>query len=170
MAPLPAHRSARTWRSWQAFFRKREEKHFFSLRPFGVAALSTAAITHALPCRACCHFRCPILIVVYRSSRWRVEGCSCWDAAVCCSRRKWRGIQKRVVCGWRAVVGAGSAPTRARRRCASNGTTPHFPACSSSTHRKYEEIYAPPVDEFVYISDNTYTREEVSWLAWRAYA
>jgi len=26
---------------------------------------------------------------------------------------------------------------------------------------KYEEIYAPVVDDFVYISDNTYTREEV---------
>ena len=26
---------------------------------------------------------------------------------------------------------------------------------------KYEEIYAPAVDEFVYISDNTYTREQV---------
>lgn len=26
---------------------------------------------------------------------------------------------------------------------------------------KYEEIYAPAVDEFVYISDNTYTREEI---------
>lgn len=26
---------------------------------------------------------------------------------------------------------------------------------------KYEEIYAPSVDEFVYISDNTYTKEEV---------
>lgn len=26
---------------------------------------------------------------------------------------------------------------------------------------KYEEIYAPAVDEFVYISDNTYTRDEV---------
>ena len=26
---------------------------------------------------------------------------------------------------------------------------------------KYEEIYAPQVDEFVYITDNTYTRNEV---------
>eukprot|EP00697_Spironema_sp_BW2_P009924 gnl/Spiro4/2495_TR1201_c0_g2_i1.p1 gnl/Spiro4/2495_TR1201_c0_g2~~gnl/Spiro4/2495_TR1201_c0_g2_i1.p1 ORF type:complete len:418 (-),score=116.20 gnl/Spiro4/2495_TR1201_c0_g2_i1:148-1305(-) len=26
---------------------------------------------------------------------------------------------------------------------------------------KYEEIYAPAVDDFVYISDNTYTREEI---------
>ena len=26
---------------------------------------------------------------------------------------------------------------------------------------KYEEIYAPQVDEFVYITDNTYSREEV---------
>ena len=26
---------------------------------------------------------------------------------------------------------------------------------------KYEEIYAPPVDDFVYISDSTYTKEEV---------
>ena len=26
---------------------------------------------------------------------------------------------------------------------------------------KYEEVYAPPVDDFVYISDNTYSREEV---------
>jgi hypothetical protein len=25
---------------------------------------------------------------------------------------------------------------------------------------KYEEIYAPAVDEFVYISDNTYTKEQ----------
>ena len=27
--------------------------------------------------------------------------------------------------------------------------------------RKFEEVYSPPVDEFVYISDNTYTREQV---------
>ncbi len=27
---------------------------------------------------------------------------------------------------------------------------------------EYEEIYSPSVDEFVYISDNTYTREQVS--------
>lgn len=27
---------------------------------------------------------------------------------------------------------------------------------------KYEEIYAPVVDEFVYISDNTYTKEQAS--------
>ena len=33
--------------------------------------------------------------------------------------------------------------------------------CCWGICRKYEEIYAPPVDEFVYISDNTYTREEV---------
>ena len=26
---------------------------------------------------------------------------------------------------------------------------------------KYEEIYAPQVDEFCYITDNTYTREDV---------
>lgn len=26
---------------------------------------------------------------------------------------------------------------------------------------KYEEVYAPSVDDFVYISDNTYTREEI---------
>ncbi len=26
---------------------------------------------------------------------------------------------------------------------------------------KFEEVYAPAVDEFVYISDNTYTKEEV---------
>jgi len=26
---------------------------------------------------------------------------------------------------------------------------------------KYEEIYAPAIDEFVYISANTYKREEV---------
>lgn len=31
----------------------------------------------------------------------------------------------------------------------------------SRTRRKYEEIHPPAVDEFVYISDNTYTREEV---------
>mmetsp|Transcript_36896 Transcript_36896/g.59690 ORF Transcript_36896/g.59690 Transcript_36896/m.59690 type:complete len:395 (+) Transcript_36896:91-1275(+) len=29
---------------------------------------------------------------------------------------------------------------------------------------KYEEIYAPQVDEFVYISDNTYGREEVLYM------
>jgi hypothetical protein len=29
---------------------------------------------------------------------------------------------------------------------------------------KYEEIYAPAVDEFVYISDNTYTREQVRYI------
>lgn len=26
---------------------------------------------------------------------------------------------------------------------------------------KFEEVYAPAIDEFVYISDNTYTKEEV---------
>jgi hypothetical protein len=32
---------------------------------------------------------------------------------------------------------------------------------SSRARRKYEEIHPPAVDEFVYISDNTYTRDEV---------
>ena len=27
--------------------------------------------------------------------------------------------------------------------------------------RKFEEVYSPAVDEFVYISDNTYTKEEI---------
>lgn len=27
---------------------------------------------------------------------------------------------------------------------------------------KFEEVYAPAVDEFVYISDNTYTKDEVA--------
>lgn len=30
---------------------------------------------------------------------------------------------------------------------------------------KFEEIYSPSVDEFVYISDNTYTKEEVIYIA-----
>lgn len=34
-------------------------------------------------------------------------------------------------------------------------------SCVDYCYRKYEEIFAPAVDEFVYISDNTYTREEI---------
>ena len=43
-----------------------------------------------------------------------------------------------------------------RVACPRCGFTLLAPLC-----RKFEEVYSPPVDEFVYISDNTYTREQV---------
>ncbi|KAH9294446.1 hypothetical protein KI387_040349, partial [Taxus chinensis] len=39
-----------------------------------------------------------------------------------------------------------------------------FTTASDVTFRKYEEICAPHVDEFCYITDNTYSREEVPSL------
>ena len=33
---------------------------------------------------------------------------------------------------------------------------------------KYEEIYAPEVRDFVFITDNAYTKEEILTIAWRA--
>lgn len=38
-------------------------------------------------------------------------------------------------------------------------------AASILSLRKYEEIYSPSVEEFVYISDNSYTRDQVWQLA-----
>jgi len=34
---------------------------------------------------------------------------------------------------------------------------------SYSACRKYEEIYPPDVGEFVYITDDTYTKQQVCW-------
>lgn len=43
----------------------------------------------------------------------------------------------------------------------SNNTDSIFVLCIRHTHSKYEEIYPPDVNEFVYITDHTYTKKQV---------
>lgn len=38
--------------------------------------------------------------------------------------------------------------------------------CGFGVSRKYEEICAPQVEEFCYITDSTYCREEVGPVKW----